>query len=229
MNSAARVSLVCPVCGGALPPDALDQPTRCEYCGQTSVPVPRAVAPIDVKVEYVLRPGEDPATVLGCPCCKAPLFAITSEDVTLHGCGVCGGIWIDNAGSQSIVRRSHPGVVALAERAAANAKVHLDPAAARPRPPLTCPECHAQMARVRPGNVAELDVCAAHGTWFDAGELTRIASIAGKHEMDARLAGFADAAASMQRPEVDTGALFARGALLGLEVLSAILTPQRRI
>lgn len=55
-----------------------------------------------------------------------------------------------------------------------------------PRPPLDeiryvpCPLCHTTMNRVNFGKVSGVivDVCKAHGTWFDVGELTRIVAFA---------------------------------------------------
>jgi Zn-finger nucleic acid-binding protein len=43
-----------------------------------------------------------------------------------------------------------------------------------------CPQCHTKMNRVNFGKVSGVivDVCRAHGTWFDGGELTRIVSFA---------------------------------------------------
>ena len=44
-----------------------------------------------------------------------------------------------------------------------------------------CPLCHATMNRVNFGKVSGVivDVCKMHGTWFDAGELTRVVAFAG--------------------------------------------------
>lgn len=43
-----------------------------------------------------------------------------------------------------------------------------------------CPQCHASMNRVNFGKVSGVivDVCRQHGTWFDAGELTRVVAFA---------------------------------------------------
>jgi len=45
---------------------------------------------------------------------------------------------------------------------------------------LPCPLCHASMNRVNFGRVSGvvIDVCKLHGTWFDAGELTRVIAFA---------------------------------------------------
>ena len=43
-----------------------------------------------------------------------------------------------------------------------------------------CPQCHTSMNRVNFGKVSGVivDVCKMHGTWFDAGELTRVVAFA---------------------------------------------------
>jgi Zn-finger nucleic acid-binding protein len=43
-----------------------------------------------------------------------------------------------------------------------------------------CPLCHNSMNRVNFGKVSGVivDVCRAHGTWFDGGELTRVVAFA---------------------------------------------------
>lgn len=45
---------------------------------------------------------------------------------------------------------------------------------------MPCPLCHASMNRVNFGRVSGVivDVCKAHGTWFDPGELTGIVAFA---------------------------------------------------
>jgi Zn-finger nucleic acid-binding protein len=41
---------------------------------------------------------------------------------------------------------------------------------------VSCPQCHCSMNRMRFGKLSGVivDVCMKHGTWFDAGELTRV-------------------------------------------------------
>ena len=43
-----------------------------------------------------------------------------------------------------------------------------------------CPLCHRSMNRMNFGKLSGVivDVCRAHGTWFDAGELTRVVAFA---------------------------------------------------
>jgi Zn-finger nucleic acid-binding protein len=92
------------------------------------------------------------------------------HEVTLQGCGHCGGIFLDNDGSTYVTRRVDPEIALLADRAAMNgAGRPLDLAATL----LACPACATPMSRVRAAGI-DLDVCAAHGTWFDRGELHRV-------------------------------------------------------
>jgi Zn-finger nucleic acid-binding protein len=71
--------------------------------------------------------------------------------------------------------RDHPPVSQLHSRDSA-AKATLE--AVRYLP---CPLCHSSMNRVNFGKVSGVivDVCKMHGTWFDAGELTRVVAFAG--------------------------------------------------
>lgn len=106
-----------------------------------------------------------------CPRCSARLFEGRSSQLTLLGCGTCGGVWLSNEQSQSLVERLDRAVLDLSDRAAvvARGKV-LDGAATA-----YCPYDRLPLARVSVRGVT-LDVCEAHGTWFDAGEVRRVAS-----------------------------------------------------
>jgi Zn-finger nucleic acid-binding protein len=102
--------------------------------------------------------------------------------LTALGCVRCGGVWLDNAASRRLLAGAN-------ERAALAIANHLDPTASPParrddayrteQP--SCPMCGAALARVvtdpgrHPIAGIELDVCAPHGTWFDANDLRAIA------------------------------------------------------
>jgi Zn-finger nucleic acid-binding protein len=143
----------------------------CPFCKKTSAPVAKPAEPVRVVVEHVARSGTA-ANSLSCPRCNGTLFEGKAEGVTMLGCGVCGGIWLDNDGSMEITRNAHPEVMALADRARDHAVTRVDTG---PTSVATCPVCKTAMRRTRVINVADVDVCAAHGTWFDAGELELIA------------------------------------------------------
>jgi Zn-finger nucleic acid-binding protein len=145
----------------------------CGQCNTASEPAPRAPEKVvqTLVVERVVVASDQKVTP--CPRCRVGLFAVRASDVTVNGCGVCGGIWLDNAGSIAITKRSDPNLNALAARAAKNATVRN---AGSTHEKLDCPVCQKQMQRVNAARIAELDVCNDHGTWFDAGELGRISS-----------------------------------------------------
>jgi Zn-finger nucleic acid-binding protein len=101
-----------------------------------------------------------------------PLFEGPTRDVTLLGCGQCGGVWLDNEASRRLVQGVDRDLTELSERVASHASVRADPS---PKG-LSCPACSQGMARTRvPGTTIDLDVCAPHGTWFDAHELKVVA------------------------------------------------------
>jgi Zn-finger nucleic acid-binding protein len=152
------------------------------------------------------------ASTLPCPRCDVPLFEGNAAESVLHGCGKCGGVWLDHEASQKVVSSLPAGILELAGRAAR--------AASEARIDLTgkvrCPLDRNELARTVVKGV-EVDTCSAHGTWFDAGEVGRIAQAF----EDARLAHRAVAASS------DSAGAEARRAARNMELLGAILTSGR--
>lgn len=154
-----RVKLDCPECGAPLPADAANKAVTCERCGHASAPKPQPVV--------VMATG----TGVLCPRCRVSLVPAVAENVTLLGCGVCGGIFLDNEGSHRIVREHDGNVAWLARRAQFHAiakQVDRNPDA------LPCPICTAAMKRVAAQGMIDIDYCDRHGTWFDAGEIVRV-------------------------------------------------------
>ena len=147
---------MCPRCGAPLPPGATHESVTCAFCGTTS-----AVADLA---------NEAQRSNLVCPRCEQKLFFGDAEGVTLAGCGVCGGIWLDNEAAQKVTHHYSERVVEMATRASESAHQKPDVRAAA-----KCAQCRAEMARRTFGQVS-VDVCAEHGTWFDAGELSALVS-----------------------------------------------------
>lgn len=181
MAEQQRVKIACPECGAPLPPEAASRAVVCAQCHHTSAPLTPAAPPAPavqtVVVERVIvalgstaTDGAGASGAASCPRCKAALFATTVHEVTLLGCGLCGGIFLDNDGSTAVTQRVDPEIAKLADRAATRGAGRLvDLRAER----VACPVCAASMSRVRAGGI-DLDVCAAHGTWFDRDELHRV-------------------------------------------------------
>ncbi len=154
---------------------------RCSHCFALHFPGSRFCARCGQELEP--EPLLD-ATDAPCPRCKKPLrvaangspIAEKLEGLALfHECIGCGGVFLDNA---SMERVFSPEALGSGHSGASG---HAVPVAARaPSAPdvvryLNCPVCNRLMNRVNFGRHSGIivDVCKDHGTWFDAGELTR--------------------------------------------------------
>ena len=147
----------CPKCGAEVPAvrcaecmtlNAIGEPA-CTQCGAELAPEPEA----------------SPTTLL-CPRGCGPLAAFGAVDE----CERCGGLFLDHASLGELVAAHRPN--ATGER-----RTSITPP---PQPVLDavtylpCPTCNARMNRTVFGKSSGVivDVCSAHGTWFDARELT---------------------------------------------------------
>lgn len=122
-----------------------------------------------------------------CPKCTSLLSRIVVVDggglvssSYVHACESCGGVFLDNEMSQQLVRGilAHR-VTEIAEDVDRNAHAR----GVHPYREIAgggCPSCGVPMTRVTTTRAShgidhlELDVCAAHGTWFDAQELVTL-------------------------------------------------------
>jgi Zn-finger nucleic acid-binding protein len=165
-----RHTLQCPGCGAPLPKAAVREVVTCVFCGVASTPAPTpssATAPPAVRIATTRA---TPST-LACPRCGESLFeGRASSGVVLEGCGECGGIWLENANAQRALQTFDRTLNTLSTQASAHAK--REPAVT---PRVSCPACNVPMGRTRVANTnIDLDTCAAHGTWFDRGELAAV-------------------------------------------------------
>lgn len=163
--------MTCSHCGAPLRGASGSSPRLCTFCGVETRP--QAPAPFAVIVSPVVAVAPSaPAAVapvsFNCPRCDVGLVSADAQGLTLHGCGVCGGIWLDNAATRAVVDQGPLLIAQLALRAANNASV-----ACAPRSGGLCPVCAGRFQRAHSMDVV-LDVCAAHGTWFDAAELSTL-------------------------------------------------------
>jgi Zn-finger nucleic acid-binding protein len=99
-----------------------------------------------------------------CPRCRGPLAREERATIVVHTC-VDGDGWF--------VETTDPNELAWLREMDSEATAT---AMADDSPALTCPSCEARMRRifVVPGGVY-IDICDAHGTWLDRGELARLA------------------------------------------------------
>jgi Zn-finger nucleic acid-binding protein len=174
MSDETRTTIRCPECGAPLPPIAATAAVSCLQCGATSTPAQKPGAVQTVVVErVVVREGAAARDSAICPRCQLDLVQATADGIAMLGCGTCGGIWLDNEGARAVVQRHHPAVEEIAKRAGAAAmRVVVDRLGQTSL--LHCPVCGRDMRRVVAADVADIDVCVAHGTWFDAKELQRV-------------------------------------------------------
>ena len=88
----------------------------------------------------------------------------------MRGCTQCGGVWLSRVEVERLTRERDD-ELAKASWRAFGVVAMLSPRGDN-RARLTCPECGSALTRAEiPETIYEIDVCAAHGTWFDRGEL----------------------------------------------------------
>jgi Zn-finger nucleic acid-binding protein len=81
-------------------------------------------------------------------------------------------LWLDQADANRMVHSLCDHALQLAESAAGHAPAKVDTAPEG----IPCPVCRQPLARSRVDAAwLDIDVCAHHGTWFDRGELQRVA------------------------------------------------------
>jgi Zn-finger nucleic acid-binding protein len=106
---------------------------------------------------------------MNCPRCATSLTSHQTPNALLQGCLACGGIFLDNAARQRIIATVDAAAAQASDLAAAHARWTPDL-----RQRIACPACGRPMevTHVVAGGF-ELDVCDAHGAWFDRDELRR--------------------------------------------------------
>lgn len=148
---------ICPHC------DVRLDNVRCQRCFSLQPPgafcCARCAQPLD------LEPLLD-ATDAPCPRCSTALEVSPGVDARVHECPRCGGMFVPRDLLAEILCSAEIG-----------GSLRETPPRARLEEVryVPCPLCHAWMNRVNFGKVSGVivDVCRAHGTWFDADELTR--------------------------------------------------------
>ena len=108
-----------------------------------------------------------------CPACKGRLHAGTLGATRLHECPNCLGVWLDPATLERLARDADQQAVILSGAPIAGvtaASTGFTPVCYRP-----CAVCQELMTRVNYARCSGVivDVCRAHGTWFDVDELQR--------------------------------------------------------
>lgn len=173
--------LACPQCGAGVSPNA----SSCEYCNAELLlkACPRCLSRVfhgykhcpECGAELDLAATGTELRELPCPRCERPLRARMVGDIVIDECALCAGLFLDHVAIKRVVT----------DRAQARADVLLGAlpraeTAALPKPGqrmyVKCPSCRNVMNRrlFAAGTGVIVDVCRAHGTFFDAGELPQI-------------------------------------------------------
>lgn len=156
-----------------------------------------------------------------CPVCGVGLFLGQASDVSMLGCGKCGGQWLDNAGTKRVVdgilsRQARTMAQEVSTRGKAAEGGHYRKGTDEPA--RRCPICDGatRSSTVPPVNI-EIDVCPAHGTWFDAHELDALAK---HYELQAAIT---DAEAGLEVAALDEAAARERRSFWGRSLLDIIV------
>jgi Zn-finger nucleic acid-binding protein len=167
----------CPSCGAPVPSDA----TSCTHCGSrlAVVACPSCFGMVFAGAKFCSHCGaaiareEIPTAVKElCPRCQLGMDTVVVGTTNLRECPKCEGIWADAASLQKICadREQQAAVLGTATSVPVNT-VALENVRYIP-----CPVCRKLMNRVMFARCSGVvvDVCKAHGTWFDKDELRRI-------------------------------------------------------
>jgi len=183
-------TILCPACGGGVKKTA----TACPYCGAVvELPMPAGASVPAERKTFCTRCGEmyptgaarcprcppsssdEPGT--HCPRCGGGLAAERMGAATLDRCGSCRGLWFDGDEVEhaiDVTTRS----VSRDEANSLRPTIPPSPFGAEEVRYLACVRCGERMARRQIARRAGVivDICRAHGVWFDAGEFEHFAA-----------------------------------------------------
>jgi Zn-finger nucleic acid-binding protein len=110
------------------------------------------------------------ASARACPGCRELMLLGQLDQTRLHECPKCFGIWLDTASFEHVCRTAEKQAAALGQAQT------IPSAGLAPVRYVPCPECQQLMHRIHFARCSGVivDVCRAHGTWFENHELHRI-------------------------------------------------------
>lgn len=101
-----------------------------------------------------------------CPQCAVPLFAARKEGYRIDACGTCGGAWLDHETSRRALEERDLTPAQLSDEAAKRSGRVTQRAGRK------CPVCTDPLREeLVPDAEVVIDVCDAHGAWFDPREM----------------------------------------------------------
>ena len=180
-DSAAALS--CPKCGG---PASNDSPS-CKFCGieLAKARCSACFALLFQQSSHCHKCGaiantparalqDDGSTQFQCPRCVIPLVANVVSGALLDQCSGCGGLWLDhNVFERLLENTEQRQKLSTAFGRMTSPRTMID---GRAVVYLKCPECAVLMNRKNFSRYSGVivDICSAHGVWFDYQELTTI-------------------------------------------------------
>ena len=171
-------NLACPNCGAPASSDS----SKCTHCNArlATVACSGCFGMMFLGAKFCSHCGAKAARVESdavksclCPRCQVSTRAVVIGGVDLRECARCEGLWVDRDTLEKVYSNKEQqtgilGVAAPWKNASASSleKVRY----------LPCPECRQLMLRVNFARCSSVivDVCKAHGTWFDKDELRRV-------------------------------------------------------
>ena len=168
-------TLQCHGCGAPARTDA----TACGHCGArlATIACPGCFGMMFLGSRFCPHCGErgdrwdQGAGIHECPTCRKQMHHTRVGEVDLQECAGCHGLWLDGGSVEHVVRTAESQTAVLHRFPSTSAEWAVEPVRYR-----RCPVCAELMNRrnfARSSGVV-VDVCKAHGTWFDAEELTRV-------------------------------------------------------
>lgn len=133
-----------------------------------------------------MRAANEPETPrLPCARCADWLTETRVRDTVLAACKGCGGVWLDSATIERLKSARDEELEAAARRTGVRL---LTGAMPDQQMSIACPVCRKSLRRVAIGGTSRsVDVCDAHGTWFDRAEADELQLFLA--ELDAARAG----------------------------------------
>ena len=111
---------------------------------------------------------------LECPNCHKPLKLVLNEDIEVHSCPNCNGVWV-NADEETVLLKMKPEVFTVEDLRRLR-KLYKPLGITNKVRLRACPVCKELMYRRNWGGHSGVivDKCEDHGKWYDAGEVEKI-------------------------------------------------------
>lgn len=168
----------CSGCGASVSPEA----PQCPYCKAqlATVACPACFSLVPLSASHCPGCGAEMAPRQAtaqdgapCPSCSVALSRARVGDMDVQACQVCGGLWLERAVFERLgaSRERQGAVLGVLPAPVEQGVTAMEPVHYRP-----CPACAQRMNRVNYArrSAVILDVCKAHGIWFDQDELRRV-------------------------------------------------------